>query len=188
MFGYTSVQVNNLIDEVAPVGVAHVGSGKREVEYRGLFALLLAEELVFCQLKPELRYRVLERAVATRANRITVPGTNVSVLAQPYRERALEGVRRLYEAEEAVQSHRDIMHGEPCVKGTRIPVYIVAAIAGARGREEAIATYPNLDLRQVELAEVYAKAHPRRGRPRTTAVPSEGVVVARKTIGRTKAR
>ena len=188
MFGYTSVRVNNLIDEVAQVGVAQVGKGKRHVEYRGLFALLLAEELIFCQLKSNLRHEVLKQAVATRAKRITVPGTNLSVLAQPYRERAQEGMRRLYEAEGMVQSHQDVMQGEPCVRGTRVPVYIVAAIASARGKEEAIATYPNLDVRQVELAEVFAKAHPRRGRPKTTILPSESVVVATKVIKRPKAK
>ena len=188
MFGLTPTHVNNLIDEVASVGVAQVGNRKRLVEYRGLGAILLAEELVYCQLKPELRYEVLKQAVGTRAKRIAVPGTNLSVLVQPYRQRAQEGARRLYEAEEAIQSREEVMQGEPCVRGTRIPAYIVAAIANAKGREEARATYPSLDLHQVELAELFAKAHPRRGRPKTTILPSAGDVVMTRVIKRGRAK
>jgi len=188
MFGSTLAQVNNLIDEVAQAGAAQAGGGKRVVEYRSLFALLLAEELIYCQLKPALRREALKQAVKTRAKRVTVPGTNLSVLVQPYRERAQEGMRRLHEAEETVHSHKEIMQGEPCIKGTRVPVYIVAAIAAAKGREEAMATYPSLDQRQVEHAEVFAKAHPRRGRPKTTDFPAQARIVATKVIKRKKAR
>jgi uncharacterized protein (DUF433 family) len=188
MFGFTPTQANNLIDEIAPIGAAHVGGGRRVVEYRGLAVLLLAAELVYCQLKPELRRKALAQAAAARSRRVAVPGTNLSVLLQPYRQRTQEGVRRLYEAEEAIQSRDAVMQGEPCMRGTRIPAYVVAAIAGAKGREEARATYPSLDLRQVELAELFAKAHPRRGRPKTTALPPEGKVVMTKVIERSKAK
>jgi uncharacterized protein (DUF433 family) len=188
MFGFTPTQANNLIDEIAPIGAAHVGDGRRIVDYRGLAVLLLAEELVYCQLKPELRRKVLAQAAAARSRRVAVPGTNLSVLLRPYRQRAQEGVRRLHDAEGAIQSRNDVMQGEPCMRGTRIPAYIVAAIAGARGREEARATYPLLDLRQVELAELFAKAHPRRGRPKTPTLPSDGKLAMTKVIGRSKAR
>jgi len=188
MYGLTSIKVSNLIDEIARVGVAEVGKGKRLVEYRGLFALLLAEELVYCQLKPDLRHEALKQFVGTRTKRIKVPGTNLSVLVQPYRERAQAGIRGLYEAEAQIQSREEVMQGEPCLKGTRIPAYIVAAIANASGREEAIATYPSLTLQQVALVELFAKAHPRRGRPKTTVFPSSGTVVARKVIKRAKAK
>jgi len=188
MFGFTATHVNNLIDEVASVGVAHVGNRRRLVEYRGLAAILLAEELVYCQLKPELRHEALKQAVTTRSKRVAVPGTKLSVLVQPHRQRARDGMLRLYEAEEAVQSREDVMQGEPCIRGTRIPAYIVAAIAKAKGREEALATFPSLALRQVELAELFACAHPRRGRPKTTMLPTEGEVVTTKVIVRSKAK
>ena len=187
MFGLTPTHVNNLIDEIVAVGVAQTGNRKRLVEYQGLWVLLLAEQLVYCQLKPELRLEALKRAARTRTKRVTVPGTNLSVLVAPYRKRAQEAMRRLYEAEEAVQSRKDVMQGEPCVRGTRIPVYMVAAIAKAKGRNEAVTTYPSLAFNQVELAEMFAKAHPRRGRPKTTPLESEGKVVMTKVIRRTRA-
>jgi uncharacterized protein (DUF433 family) len=188
MFGLTPAHVNNLIDEIVTVGVAQTGNRKRLVEYQGLSILLLAEQLVYYQLKPELRREALKQAARTRAKRVVVPGTNLSVLFEPYRERAQDAMRRLYEAEGAVQSRPDVMQGEPCVRGTRIPVYVVAAIARAKGRNEAIATYPSLSLAQVELAELFAQAHPRRGRPKTTPGLSEGKVVMTKVIRRNKAR
>jgi uncharacterized protein (DUF433 family) len=188
MFGLSTTHVNNLIDELTSAGVVQVGNRKRLVEYRALAALLLAEQLVYCQLKPEFRYEALKQAVRSRAKRVEVPGTNLSALAEPHRQRAQDSVRRLLEAEEAVRSHEEIMQGEPCLYGTRIPVYVIAAIANARGRNEAIATYPSLDLRRVELAELFAKAHPRKGRPKGTILPTEGRLVTTKVIQRTKAR
>lgn len=187
MFGLTPVHVNNLIDEIVAVGAAHTGNRKRVVEYHGLSVLLLADQLVYCQLKPELRLEVLRQAARARTRRVTVPGTNLSALVEPYRKRAQEGMHRLHEAEEAVQSRKDVMQGEPCVRGTRIPVYVVAAIAKAKGRNEAVATYPSLTLGQIELAEMFAQAHPRRGRPKTTPLTSEGELMMTKIIKRSRA-
>jgi hypothetical protein len=65
---------------------------------------------------------------------------------------------------------------------------VVAAIAEKRGIEEAHATYPFLKKQQVELATLYAKAHPRKGRPKKTAFPTEAKVVSQKVIQRKKHR
>ena len=43
-----------------------------------------------------------------------------------------------------------IMHGKPCIKGTRIPVYIVLnLLAGGMSEEEILENYP--DLRNEDL-------------------------------------
>ena len=61
-----------------------------------------------------------------------------------------------------------IRGGEPVIRGTRIGVYEVAAMvhnASTFEREEILAGYPTLRAEQLDLACVYADAHPRRGRP-----------------------
>jgi uncharacterized protein (DUF433 family) len=179
-------EVNNLIDEIAPTGVARAGKGRRSVSYRGLFAMLVAKELVKCQLNPEMRPQTLAQALAARGKRVGVPGTNLEILVDSYRKQVNRGIRALYEAEAAVESKRDVMQGEPCITGTRVPVYVVAAIAASRGVDEAVATYPSLDKRKVELALRFAKAHPRKGRPKKTMLPSAGRVVSQKVIRRKK--
>jgi uncharacterized protein (DUF433 family) len=58
--------------------------------------------------------------------------------------------------------------GEPVFKGTRIPVYGIAAMleAGATA-EEMLSGYPKLTERLLELARIWAAAHPRRGRSKS---------------------
>jgi uncharacterized protein (DUF433 family) len=58
--------------------------------------------------------------------------------------------------------------GEPVIRGTRIGVYEVATMvqdATEEEREEILAGYPTLKREQLELALIFAAAHPRRGRP-----------------------
>jgi uncharacterized protein (DUF433 family) len=188
VLGLDTIEVNNLIDEIAPLHVVHAGSGKRTVQYRALFAMLVARELVSCQLKPTMRPQALAEALKLKGKRIPVPGTSLEVLVEPHRKQVNQGLRLLYAAEASVEKNPAIMQGEPCIKGTRVPVHVVAAIASARGLDGALATYPFLKRRQVELAIIYAKAHPRRGRPKKTVLPVEGKVVSQRVIERKKHR
>jgi len=51
----------------------------------------------------------------------------------------------------------DVHHGDPCIKGTRIPVsVIVGSIADGTSVEEVCAAYPRLSLDDVRAAMAYA--------------------------------
>jgi uncharacterized protein (DUF433 family) len=188
MLGLATAEVNNLIDEIAGLGVAHAGTGKRTVEYRGLLAMLAAKELVHCQLKPELRRRALQQALCSTAKRIPVPDTSLELLVEPIRQQINTGLRKLYEAEAAVERNSKVMQGEPRIKGTRVPAYMIGKLASARGVVETLAAYPQLTARQVVRAQCYALAHPRKGPPKRVVIPTEGRVVEEKIIKRAKAR
>lgn len=188
MLGLATTEVNNLIDEIAWLGVARAGKGTRTVEYRGLFAMLVAKELIHCQLRPEMRRQTLAQAIDSRGKRVPVPGTNLQLLVESSHKQVNNGLRMLYEAEAAVERSSKIMQGEPCIRGTRIPVYMVGKLADALGVGEALATYPHLSERQVILAQRFALAHPRKGPPRRISLPMEGRVVEEKIIKRPKAR
>ena len=76
------------------------------------------------------------------------------------------GLKRLRAAERMVVSDPDIRGGEPVIRGTRIPVYQIAdMMAGETTEEEILEGYPTLGHEKIELAQLYAQAHPRRGRP-----------------------
>jgi uncharacterized protein (DUF433 family) len=185
ILGMHQTEVNNLIDEVARLGVTRSGKGVRKVTHRGLFLLLVARELIRCQLKPELRPGTLAEALKAKGKRVAVPGTNLELLLDPLRKEVNRGLRALYEAEAAVVSKAGIMGGELCLKGTRIPVHLLGGVALAHGVDEAHATYPLLQRRQVELAYLFVKAHPRKGRPKRISLPTSGRrVVARFVIER----
>lgn len=56
-----------------------------------------------------------------------------------------------------ISSDPEICHGKPCIKGTRIPVYlIVSLVAEGATVEEILKDYPSLTKENVEAALRYA--------------------------------
>ena len=100
-----------------------------------------------------------------------------------YRKEASDCIRELQNAENAVSSKPEIMRGEPCIRGTRVPVYWIADIVEADGLAEAKKTYPQLTEKQLRSAHLYALANPRRGRPKEISWP-----VGRAIKGRSRTR
>jgi uncharacterized protein (DUF433 family) len=66
----------------------------------------------------------------------------------------------------------EILSGTPVIRGTRVPVYDVAAqVDSGIPAERILNSYPSLNASQVELASIYSKAFPQRGRPRRLLIP-----------------
>jgi uncharacterized protein (DUF433 family) len=90
----------------------------------------------------------------------------------------------LSRARDVVTEDPDILGGTPVIKGTRVPVYDVAASAAAGlPRSRIKDAYPSLTDELIELAILYAKAAPPRGRPprtRLLSTPSTSRRVARR--------
>lgn len=56
-----------------------------------------------------------------------------------------------------ISSDPDICHGKPCIKGTRIPVYlIVSLVAEGETIENIINDYPSINPKDVKAALHYA--------------------------------
>jgi uncharacterized protein (DUF433 family) len=56
-----------------------------------------------------------------------------------------------------ISSNPEIMHGKPCVKGTRIPVsLVVSMLADGMTEEEVLKDYPSLSLKSIKAALKYA--------------------------------
>jgi uncharacterized protein (DUF433 family) len=112
-----------------------------------------------------------------------------SVDLAPFIARTARSYERLREAEAAVSRDAEVMGGADVLRGTRVPVHDVAASVGASEPVERIRdAYPSLTDRQIELAIIYAAAHPLRGRPRGTALPAGTEPVERKVVQRKTAR
>ena len=79
--------------------------------------------------------------------------------------------RRLERARALVLSDPEVMGGEPCIKGTRVPVYLIGALANAQGMSETHAAYPFLTEEQIELAALYVTEHPDTRPPRRIRFP-----------------
>jgi hypothetical protein len=94
-----------------------------------------------------------------------VPGTgrHRARLTQVHR-RIDERLRRL----EQVKALIDETPHDPVLRGTDVPVHVVAGLGRRQGTTEIIDDYPVLTAEDVEAAVEYAKVYPRAGRPLPT--------------------
>jgi uncharacterized protein (DUF433 family) len=92
-----------------------------------------------------------------------------------------ERLRQLTKARQMVIENPEILSGTPVIKGTRIPVYdIAASFDSGTPMERILKSYPSLKEWQIELASLYARAVPPRGRPKRAAHPDNVIVTVTK--------
>ncbi len=83
-----------------------------------------------------------------------------------------ERLRDLIAARELVVEDEEILSGTPVIRGTRVPVHdVAAALSAGTSKERILKAYPSLNERQIDLAAIYARAVPPRGRPRRLSPP-----------------
>jgi uncharacterized protein (DUF433 family) len=94
-------------------------------------------------------------------------------------EAVLERLSQVERARVFVVSDPEVRAGEPVVRDTRIPVFMLAELVeqGAT-REELLEDYPALTPESLEAALLHVRLYPRRGRPRR-APWKDGVVLRR---------
>lgn len=84
----------------------------------------------------------------------------------PFLEQTNTRWDRYLAARAMVTSSPDTLGGALVIEGTRVPVHDVAAsVAAGVPMDRILEAYPSLRPRQVELADLYAKANPPQGRP-----------------------
>ena len=77
-----------------------------------------------------------------------------------------ERISKLERARQMVVSDAEIRGGEPVFKGTRIPVHMIAELVEKGAPQSELTADYRLSAEQLELAVLYGKAYPRRGRPK----------------------
>jgi len=138
--------------------------------------LLTADDLVRLRvwrgvgdsLSAERRTRLFEKIEAEPSARTVKADDLLIVDVAEARKQVVRGVRELEAADAMVVRDKAILGGEPVFKGTRIPVYGVAAMVESGASPEELRNgYPTLTARMLDLARIWASAHPRRGRPKS---------------------
>lgn len=177
--------INNLLDrELAALPGTSSRIEGRNVTAKGVLAIELLVALAQ-KLVPNFRLRMVQKSLACDSGSLRVDEDGVVVELAKHREKVNARMARLRQAEAMVESSHDVLSGMPCILGTRLPVHLVAALAGKHGAKVALTTYPTLTANQVDLAVMYAQAHPRRGRPATTLPKAKGPAQKRR-VGKVK--
>ncbi len=93
-------------------------------------------------------------------------GRALVIQVKPVRQELDRRLKELERARSFIVEDPEIMRGVPVYRGTRIPVDLIAdMLAQGATIEEILEGYPALDREKIELAPLYMKAFPRRGRP-----------------------
>ena len=108
----------------------------------------------------------------------TIQDEFLTIDLAPFWKGVDERMVRLNAARAQVVEDNEILSGTPVIKGTRVPVYDVAAsVAAGIPMERILSSYPSINREQVELAALFAEANPQRGRPRQRIVPPAGAKI-----------
>jgi uncharacterized protein (DUF433 family) len=166
--------VHKSIDE-GPLGGARARIDGKRVLSETEIVYLAATEIFdpkLVQLTERAKERLL-KAISSSGGRTQKPSKVVLVEGlqldlKPIFAKVRANAKMLAHAAKMVVINPRIRGGEPVIRGTRIGVYEVAAMAAHATQQERVdilAGYPTLQPEQLELALIFAAAYPRRGRP-----------------------
>jgi uncharacterized protein (DUF433 family) len=179
--------VNRVIDEsILPDDFVRVGDG-RHVRAAGCSLIafyfesakqLTSEQRLWAIKNAGPRLRKRASAAALLKEDWILRDDFLTIDLAPFLRKTWERLDRLDQARKMVVTSPDVLSGIPVIRGTRVPVYDVAAsIAAGIPVSRILAAYPSLDPDKVELAAIYAEANPPRGRPRHSPDLSKGAIV-----------
>lgn len=170
-------QVHRIIDTGVLGSAAARRDGSRILHCDGLVSLKLVHETTAIFTLDGRRRLVRHLLGHPEAESACV--REVSVDVREMKEEVRRGLSRLTRARETITVDDAVLSGTPCVKGTRIPAHDIAEMLANGDRIEAIIeAWPGLTFGQIDAAACYARAYPRRGRPRNAPAWRSRVPVA----------
>ncbi|MDE0039129.1 MAG: DUF433 domain-containing protein [Gammaproteobacteria bacterium] len=159
-------QVHRIIDTGVLGSTATRLEGSRRVHCHGLVSLKLVHETTAIFTLDGRRHLV--RYLLDHPEAETACVDDVSVDVREMQEEVQRGLSRLARARETITVDDAVLSGVPCVMGTRIPAHYIAEMLANGDAISAIRdVWSVLTVEQIEAADLYARAYPRRGRPRT---------------------
>ena len=159
-------QVHRIIDAGLLGSAAVRREGSRAVHCEGLVSLKLAHETTAIFTVDGRRQLV--RYLLGHPDTTTARLHDVSVDVRSMKDDVRTGLSRLARVRETITTDDAVLSGTPCIRGTRIPAHDVAEmLANGDGIEAIRNAWPVLTEEQIEAAALYARAYPRRGRPRS---------------------
>ena len=181
--GLSVKAVNKAIEnKLVPATLQRYGRiRKRYLSHIGLVCLQL--EAKGTRLLPlQMRRRVFQMVIQAPRKDVIRHSEALCIDLKTARQAVASGLSDLRKAKQMIHRDPEILNGTPVVRGTRVPVYLIADMLNdGTTIQEILAGYPSLTEESVRLAPFYARAFPRRGRPQKTA-RRKGVVRTRRRL------
>jgi uncharacterized protein (DUF433 family) len=183
--GVSVAQINRVFDEDILPHHLYSQTTSRSVRSDACLLIAFYFETAEVLTKPARLHAMRNALTACKTwsewERCVVEDNGVSIHFYAYWKSVSERLDRLHEARSLVVEDPEILSGTPVIRGTRIPVYDVASLV-EQGTPiaELLEIYPRLNEAKIELASVYAKAVPEKGRPKRRELPKGTLISASK--------
>lgn len=162
VFGDKLKNIVRTIDEHSDLGLTEE-RGNRALRVLGMPDLIYLEALIEMGelLSPKGRFELHAALLKGRARQKVFVG-NFSLTLHELQSKVEKRLDALAKLKDGVEGDPD----DPFIKGTRVEVYRVSALFdGGASAETVLQDYPSLTIDQLELANAYAQAIPKKGRP-----------------------
>ncbi len=171
--GLTPRKINRLIDEGPLRGI---GNRDRRLPRKDLLFLRLLRDVgvLFSRSGRDALYGAItsyhpsksaDISKSSKIHRVETAAQWLDVMVRDADNDLNKEISKLEKARQMVISDPEIRGGEPVIRGTRIPVHTIAEIVEKGAQRSALHEDYRLSAEQVELALLYARAYPKRGRP-----------------------
>jgi uncharacterized protein (DUF433 family) len=176
--------VRKALDHAAiPSRLMRSGRTVQRIVPREALLCLRLEQLGVGRLPLAQRKRIYRSVLAQPAAQEWRESEAVVIRAETARASLNAEIEKLRLAEHRVVRDPEILRGTPVLKGTRIPVHLIAEMRRQGAPEEEILEgYRGLTAEDVELAVFYARAHPRRGVRLRARLPNSARLVLEQRI------
>jgi uncharacterized protein (DUF433 family) len=180
--GITRTHINRILDDRHLANVLKIKriDGRRVLNLNHCVFVLFHEhagKLLMPKTRKDVWCRYMEKVTQHRNEKdfritdndslVVILGNSVSIDMTPHFRDVLQSWEALERSKTEIVTDPEVRDGVAVIGGTRIGAHEVAGIAEKSGIDEVLAIYPSLDVEKVEAAVMYAKAHPRAGRPST---------------------
>lgn len=176
--------VRKALDHAAiPSRLMRLGRTKQRMVPREALLCLRLEQLGVGRLPLAQRKRIYRSVLAHPTAEEWRESEAVVIRAETARASLNAEIEKLRLAEERVVRDPEILSGTPVLKGTRIPVHLIAEMRRQGAPvEEILEGYRGITEEDVALAVFYAQAHPRRGARPGTRLPNSARLVQQQRI------
>lgn len=164
-----------------------IGAGFRAVRKDGLGYIRLNHDL--SAFSSEMRAEVIRWVMSNprlKSIDVPIPSCKVTVRVDLARSAVAANLAKWRQAKDMISENEEVMSGEPCVKGTRVPVYGISDAFRAGDYDDVRTVFSDISDSEISAALMFAEMFPKKGRPRSVGARLDMVKPTRSRSVRVK--